>query len=69
LNARLLSAASESGKRVSFEYASDSRAIARFDRKPAWIEVDGNRFPASCVDSRECAVLLPRGDHRVMVAN
>jgi hypothetical protein len=59
----------ESGRRVSFEYSSDSRAIARFDRKPGWIEVDGIRFPAACGESRECAVLLPRGEHRVTVAN
>ncbi len=58
LNARLRSAAVEA-RRVTFEYSSDSRAIARFDRKPAHIEVDGEAFPADSV------VLLPRGTHRV----
>ena len=70
LNAKLRSAAAESGKPVTFEYSSDSRAIARFDRKPARIEVDGELFPAgllstACADPGDCAVLLPRGTHRV----
>lgn len=60
LNATLRSAA-ESGKRIVFEYSSDSRAIARFDRKPARIEVDGKPYPA------DATVLLPRGSHRVTV--
>lgn len=60
LNATLRSAA-ESGKRIVFEYSSDSRAIARFDRKPARIDVDGKPYPA------EATVLLPRGSHRVTV--
>ncbi len=60
LNARLRSAA-ESGSRVTFEYSSDSRAIARFSRKPARMEIDGAPWPA------EATVLLPRGDHRVTV--
>jgi len=60
LNAALRSA-SESGSRVTFEYSSDSRAIARFSRKPAHMEVDGEPFPA------DATVLLPRGDHRVSV--
>jgi hypothetical protein len=60
LNAKLRSA-SESGKRMEFEYSSDSRAIARFDRKPTRLEIDGTAATASDV------VLLPRGDHRVTV--
>jgi hypothetical protein len=64
LNAKLRSASIESGSRVTFEYSSDSRAIARFDRKPSRLEVDG--APASATDS---VVLLPRGDHRVTVSN
>jgi hypothetical protein len=64
LNAKLLSA-SETGKRIGFEYSSESRAIARFDRKPSRIEVDGEALPA-CLESGECAVLLPRGTHRVL---
>jgi hypothetical protein len=64
LNATLRSA-SVDGKRVSFEYASDSRAIVRFDRKPALMEVDGAPFPAACLESSDCVILLPRGAHRV----
>jgi hypothetical protein len=66
INATLRSAAVES-KRVAFEYSSESRAIARFDRRPARIDVDGEPFPGTCVDPGECAVLLPRGTHTVMV--
>jgi len=70
LNAKLRSASVESGKRVTFDYSSDSRAIVRFDRKPARMEVDGELFPAglpsaACAEPGECAVLLPRGTHRV----
>lgn len=62
LNATLRSA-SESGKRIVFEYSSDSRAIARFDRRPARLEVDGTPL------TPEATVLLPRGFHRVIVSN
>ncbi|MGA2712699.1 MAG: hypothetical protein ABSG41_06300 [Bryobacteraceae bacterium] len=69
LNAKLRSAA-ESGKQIMFEYSSDSRAIVRFNRKPVRMEVDGELFPAgfppaACAEPGECAVLLPRGTHRV----
>jgi hypothetical protein len=64
LNARLRSASAE-GKRLSFDYSSDSRAIVRFDRKPTQMEVDGQPFPPECVTSSVCTVLLPGGDHRV----
>ncbi len=60
LNANLLSASIDSGKRVVFEYSSESRAIAVFDRKPSRLEVDGAPWSASAA-----AVLLPRGNHRV----
>jgi hypothetical protein len=63
LNAKLRSASIESNKRVTFEYSSDSRAIARFDRKPSHLEVDGVAFTPNSV------VLLPRGDHRVTASN
>jgi len=62
LNATLR-AASESGRRMTFDYTSGSRAIARFDRKPAHIDVDGKPLTA------DTTVLLPRGDHRVTVSN
>jgi hypothetical protein len=68
LNGRLLSASAE-GKRIIFEYKSDSRAIARFDRTLSRVEVDGNSFPAACDGPGGCVVLLPRGDHRVTVAS
>ena len=61
LNARLLSASADSGRRMEFEYSSDSRAIARFDRKPARVEIDGAAVFANEV------LLMPRGEHRVNV--
>jgi hypothetical protein len=64
LNATLSMASIESGKRIAFEYSSESRAIVRFDRRPSQIEVDGETFPA-CAASGPCSVLLPRGRHRV----
>jgi len=67
LNAKLLSASAESGKLV-FEYESDSRAIARFDRKPSRLQVDGARLTVDCVNGAPCAVLLPHGAHKI-VAN
>ena len=66
LNAKLLSATAE-GRRASFDYSSDSRAIVRFDRKPTRMEVDGAPLPPVCMESSDCAVLLPRGEHRVTV--
>ena len=64
LNGRLRSASVEN-QRVSFEYSSDSRAIVRFDRKPRELEIDGKSLAASCGEGGECAVMLPRGDHKV----
>jgi hypothetical protein len=68
LNAKLRSASIESGRRITFEYSSEGRAIARFDRKPARLDVDGAAFTTDCLPPGECAVLLPRGDHRVTAA-
>jgi riboflavin synthase alpha subunit len=67
LNANLRSAA-ESGKRITFEYSSDSRAIARFNRKPSHIDIDGAPLTIACVDAADCAVLLPRGTHQVIAS-
>jgi hypothetical protein len=64
LNARLRSAATESGRKITFEYSSEGRAIARFDRKPARMDVDGVAHSVECAATGDCAVLLPRGDHR-----
>jgi hypothetical protein len=64
LNAGLRSASVE-GKRLAFEYSSDSRAIVRFDRRPQQIEVDGAALPVSCIEGSDCAMILPKGDHRV----
>jgi len=64
LNARLIDAVI-SGDRIAVEYESDSRAVATFDRKPAAMTVDGAPFAAHCRGSGECAVLLPRGHHRI----
>jgi hypothetical protein len=67
LNANLRSAA-ESGKRITFAYSSESRAIARFNRKPSGIEVDGTPLTIACEDAADCAVLLPRGAHQVIAS-
>lgn len=64
LNANLHSASVEPGKRITFEYSSESRAIVRFDRKPSRIDVDGNP-DLSCIVAADCALLLPRGTHRI----
>jgi hypothetical protein len=69
LNATLRSAAIESGRRIAFEYTSDSRAIARFDHKPSHLEVDGAPLLPACVEASDCAVLLPHGKHRVVATN
>ncbi len=66
LNAKLKSASVE-GKRVSFEYFSDSRGVVQFDRRPQAMEIDGAGFPVTCVDGSQCAVMLPKGGHRVLV--
>ena len=66
LNATLRSAAIESGRRIMFEYSSDSRAIARFDHKPSHVEVDSAPFSTACAESSDCAIMLPHGDHRVV---
>jgi hypothetical protein len=64
LNARLMNAAMDGG-RISVEYESDSRAVATFNRKPGGMTVDGTPYAARCEGTGECAVLLPRGHHRV----
>jgi hypothetical protein len=64
LNATLRSAAVE-GKRLAFEYSSDSRAIVRFDRRPQALELDGAPIPAACIEGSDCAILLPKGEHRL----
>ena len=63
LNATLRSASVQPGGGMAFEYSSDSRAIARFNRKPLRVEVDG------AVVERSEVLLLPRGDHKVTAAN
>ncbi len=66
LNATLKTAAVD-GKRVQFTYLSDSRALARFDRRPATMEVDGASFPTGCLEGSNCTLVLPAGEHRVTV--
>jgi hypothetical protein len=62
LNANLR-AASLDGKRVTFDYSSDSRAIVSFDRNPSRLEVDGepHAIPGA-------TILLPKGIHHVVAA-
>jgi hypothetical protein len=64
LNATLRHAAAD-GHRVIIEYSSDSRAIIRFDRKPARIEIDGDACTEACLTRTSCTMLLPHGVHRV----
>ena len=66
LNAKLRSAAAEPGKGLTFDYSSDSRAIVRFDRKPARMEVDGQAFPAAtCAEPGDCAVRDPPRERKL----
>jgi len=58
LNASLKSAGLQNG-RIEVEYASDSRAIVRFNRAPAGMLVDGS--PVNV----DCTVMLPRGNHLI----
>ncbi len=64
LNATLR-AASVEGARIRFVYSSDGRAIVHFDRKPSVISLDGHPVPFGCVQSSNCSVLLPHGEHEV----
>jgi hypothetical protein len=64
LNAHLIGAGMDGG-RIAVEYENDSRAVAILDRKPARMTVDGAPFAARCGGGGECAVLLPRGHHRI----
>ncbi|MEP6715935.1 MAG: hypothetical protein ABJC09_10190 [Terriglobia bacterium] len=66
LNARLLSASTE-GKKTTFEYSSESRAIVKFDRKPSRMELDGQIYTGNCMELTDCTVMLPLGRHRVWV--
>ncbi|HVW11596.1 MAG TPA: hypothetical protein VHC90_23595, partial [Bryobacteraceae bacterium] len=64
LNATLLSASGE-GRNAAFRYSSGSRAIVRFDRRPAAMTMDGQPFSAACVEGSDCSVMLPGGEHSV----
>jgi hypothetical protein len=64
LNAQLRSASFGFDDRVTFQYSSESRAIARFNHKPSHLEVDGAAYAVTGT-----AVLLPRGDHRITASN
>jgi hypothetical protein len=66
LNATL-TAASVDGKRMSFRYRSESRAIARFDRPPIILDIDDAPAPVACLEGTTCTILLPFGEHRVAV--
>ncbi|HEU5022125.1 MAG TPA: hypothetical protein VFT60_09535 [Bryobacteraceae bacterium] len=64
LNATLLSASADARHAV-FRYTSNSRAIVRFDRKPAAMTLDGKTFAAECLEETNCTLMLPSGDHTV----
>jgi hypothetical protein len=65
LNATLKTASFEEN-RAAFNYASDSRAIVRFNRIPRELSIDGVPAQPACETAGECSVLLPRGEHRVL---
>jgi hypothetical protein len=50
---------------IEFSYESSARAIALLDRIPAFVQVDGAPAPPP----RDAALLLPRGQHVVMVSS
>jgi len=66
LNATLISA-SANGRQAAFRYSSGSRAIVRFDRKPAAMILDERALAVECVEGSNCTVLLPAGEHSVTV--
>ena len=66
LNATLRTASVE-GRKVTFSYVSDSRAVARFDRRPVSVDVDGAAVATSCLAGSDCAMLLPGGEHKVTI--
>ena len=61
LNGELQSARITSEDAMEFSYRSAARAIAKLDREPRSIEVDGEAVPAAT------PLLLPRGQHLVRV--
>ena len=64
LNATLKTAAAE-GRKVTFTYQSESRALVSFDRRPATLEIDGAPGSTACLEGSTCTILLPAGEHRV----
>ncbi len=50
---------------VGFEYTSDARALAAFDRKPVRLTLDGR--PAELELLSESVIRLPSGPHKVEV--
>jgi hypothetical protein len=66
LNATLRTASLDGG-RTRFRYAASSRAIVRFGRKPARMELDARPFPVTCLERTDCVILLPRGEHDIAV--
>ena len=66
LNATLKTAAAE-GRKVTFTYQAESRALVSFDRHPATLEIDGTPGSTTCLEGSNCTILLPSGEHRVAV--
>jgi len=54
-----------SSKAIEFSYQSAARAIARFDRPPSQIQIDG--LPQPIKFAGPATVLLPRGQHVIHV--
>lgn len=60
-----LQSAAATAQGFEFSYTSNSRALAKLDRTPKRMEVDGAESPLSFLDS---TLVLPRGQHIVTLA-
>jgi hypothetical protein len=65
LNAGLKAARFLGPRALEFSYESASRAIARLDRTPVRLQVDGTDAPIS--RAGPATLLLPRGQHLITV--
>jgi uncharacterized protein YdaL len=53
-------------RRLSFEYASDTRALVALNREPTSVSVDGAQYPVAFLKGNDCyTITLPPGRHAV----
>ena len=55
-------------RRADIAGSIDDLPLSTYEDK-GFLEVDGNALAAPCEQAGECAVLLPRGEHRVVAGN